>query len=236
MPSSRDVALASAPGGGGVDSLVAAVVRGAGTEALGGDAREGSPLPSALAPTRLVALANSLLSREAPKPRSSIIEEVAAPASAGLGPLPVRTASIPDFAGGAPDLERLRRGAHELLETLLGALVPKASTEDRVPLVRAAASVQAGQRASATLRIASDDGSAIEVMPYCSNFVSDSGFEIPSLRVTVSPRMATIPPKGELTFAIEVSVPEQAPAGVYSGLIQAAGTKYVKAVLSVEVK
>jgi hypothetical protein len=55
------------------------------------------------------------------------------------------------------------------------------------------------------------------------------------LRVTVSPRRATVPPQGEASFSIKIAVPQQTPSGTYSGLIQAMGSKYVKAVLSVEV-
>jgi hypothetical protein len=47
--------------------------------------------------------------------------------------------------------------------------------------------------------------------------------------------VATIPASGEVTFEIRIAVPQQAPAGAYSGLIQATGSRYVKAVLSVDV-
>jgi uncharacterized membrane protein len=45
----------------------------------------------------------------------------------------------------------------------------------------------------------------------------------------------TIPAHGEATFQIRIAVSQQALPGIYSGLIQAAGSKYVKAVLSLEV-
>jgi hypothetical protein len=51
----------------------------------------------------------------------------------------------------------------------------------------------------------------------------------------VTPRQATIPAKGKADFDIEVAVPQQTPPGYYSGLIQAMGNRYVKAVLMIEV-
>jgi hypothetical protein len=143
------------------------------------------------------------------------------------------------------DSGRLRQQAHELVETLLAILgqtggekvapYGAATYEDRIPLLRCIAPVQAGAEASATMKVANDESTPSDVTLYCTNFVADSGYEIPSLRVTVSPRRATIPAKGEVGFEIKIAVPQQAPAGLYSGLIQAMGCKYVKAVLSVEV-
>jgi len=45
----------------------------------------------------------------------------------------------------------------------------------------------------------------------------------------------TIPAKSEAGFEIKIAVPQQTPVGIYSGLIQAMGCRYIKAVLSVEV-
>jgi len=101
--------------------------------------------------------------------------------------------------------------------------------------MRCDAPVQAGAEASATMKVANDENTPSDVTLYCTNFVADSGHEIPSLRVTVSPRRATIPAKGEAGFEIKIAVPQQTRDGTYSGLVQAMGCKYVKAVLSVEV-
>lgn len=138
--------------------------------------------------------------------------------------------------GSSFDPDRLRRYGHEIIESLVAAISPKAPPlENRVPLFRCAAAVQAGHDGTATLRVANDETSPSAVTLYCTNFVADSGCDIPSLRVTCSPRSVTIPAKGEATFEIKIAVPQQAPAGIYSGLIQAMGAQYVKAVLSVEV-
>jgi hypothetical protein len=49
------------------------------------------------------------------------------------------------------------------------------------------------------------------------------------------PRTATVAAKSEAVFEIKIAVPQQARPGVYSGLIQAMGARYAKAVLSVDV-
>jgi hypothetical protein len=150
---------------------------------------------------------------------------------------PVTGAAVP-FA--MPDRDRLRRQAHEFIEALLvtfsQATGEKAAPyEDQVPLIQCVAPVRAGNEAMATMRVANDEATPSEVALYCTNFVADSGYEIPSLRVTVLPRRVTIPPRGQADFEIKIAVSQQTPAGIYSGLIQAMGSKYVKAVLSVEV-
>jgi hypothetical protein len=162
---------------------------------------------------------------------------------------PVTAAAVP-LPGSTKD--PLRRQAHELVEALLstfgsgmGPSVAATSVgtkarippvESQVPLLRCAAPVQSGHEAYATIRIANEEGTPSDVSLYCSNFVTDSGYEIPSLRVTVSPRRVTIAPNGEASFEIKIAVSPQTPAGIYSGLIQAMGSKYVKAVLCVEVR
>jgi hypothetical protein len=138
------------------------------------------------------------------------------------------------------DLDRIRRQAHEFIETLLITFNDATGekglpAEDQVPLIQCDAPVPAGSAARATLRVANEEATASNVTLYCTNFVADSGYEIPALRVSVSPRVATVPPGGDVLFEISIAVLQQTPAGIYSGLVQAMGSKYVKAVLSVEV-
>ena len=146
----------------------------------------------------------------------------------GLGPTP-----------GALDKDGLRKQAQEFFETLLLAVNdgPRAKSvpaDDRVPLLHCEAPVQAGTEARAVLTVSNEETTPSDATLYCTSFVADSGHEIPALRVTFSPRRLTIPAGGEATFQIRIVVPHQAAAGLYSGLIQAMGTRYVKAVLSRE--
>jgi hypothetical protein len=138
------------------------------------------------------------------------------------------------------DKDRLRKQAHEFIETLLITFSDATGerglpAEDKVPLVQCEAPVPAGSQARAMVTVGNEEAAAFDVSLYCTNLVADSGAEIPSLCTNISPRRATIPPGGETTFRIGIAVPQQTPAGTYSSLIQATGTKYVKAVLSLEV-
>jgi hypothetical protein len=105
-----------------------------------------------------------------------------------------------------------------------------------MPLLWCAAPATAGGEGTVTLRVTNEDVDPIEVTLYSSNFVSDSGSEIPSMRVTVSPRTAVVAPQAAVAFVVKIAVPQQAQAGVYSGLVQAMGARYVKAVVCLEVK
>jgi hypothetical protein len=150
---------------------------------------------------------------------------------------PVTHAAVP--LGGF-DPGTLQRQAHEFIETLMAAFAgatysESPPAENRVPHIQCLAPAKAGNDAHATFTIANEEPSPSEVTLYSTNFVAHSGYDIPSLRVSASPRTVTIPRAGRATFEIKIAVPQQTPAGTYSGLIQAMGTKYVKAVLSVEV-
>jgi hypothetical protein len=150
---------------------------------------------------------------------------------------PITGAAIPL---GPIDRDRVRRQAHEFIEALLVTFSQAtgeraAPYEDQVPLIRCVAPVHAGEDAVATMQVANDEGTPSEVALYCTNFVADSGYELPSLRASFSPRRAVVAANGQASFEIKVAVPPQAPAGLYSGLVQVTGSKYVKAVLSLEV-
>jgi hypothetical protein len=144
------------------------------------------------------------------------------------------------FLTAGSDGDRLRRQAHEFIESLLatfsgGRREKGGAADDQVPLLRSPAPVQAGQAARVGFGVANEEDTPSEVTLYCTDFISDSGHEIPALRITVLPRRATIPAKSDAEFEIEVAVPQQTPPGSYSGLIQAMGNRYVKAVLMIEV-
>jgi hypothetical protein len=159
------------------------------------------------------------------------------PAGLAQHKCPMTGATAPAFP---LDRDRLRRQAHEFIETLLITFNEATGekglpAEDKVPLLFCAAPVQAGNEARAMLTVVNDETTPSDVTLYSTNFVADSGYEIPALRVNASPRRVSIPAKGQASFEIRIQVPQQAPTGIYSGLIQAMGTKFVKAVLSVQV-
>jgi hypothetical protein len=150
---------------------------------------------------------------------------------------PVTRAALPTFP---VQRDELRRRAHELIETLLITFNEATGekglpTESQVPLVSCVAPVQPGDAGRVTLSVANEETTPTEVTLYSTNFVADQGYEIPSLRVTILPRVIRIPAGGKVEFEVTIAVPRQTPKGYYSGLVQAMGSKYFKAVLSMEV-
>ena len=136
--------------------------------------------------------------------------------------------------------DAVRDRAHELIDALLQTLREDTSEkparyENMVPLIHASAPVQAGQRARIGMQVTNEEATPIDVSLYCTDFVTDGGYTIPSLSVTVSPRQVTIGPRARAEFEVSVAVSAQTPAGEYSGLVQAMGSRYVKAVLAFEV-
>lgn len=137
------------------------------------------------------------------------------------------------------DIDRLRRQAHQVIETFLELYSPRApaaSALNHVPVLRAPAPVKAGAEACIAMRIANEELESTQVALYSTNLVSDCGYEIPALRIAFSPRTLLIPPNGEATFEVRVAVPSQAPRGLYSGLVQASGLNGAKTVICVEVQ
>jgi hypothetical protein len=152
---------------------------------------------------------------------------------------PVTQASVP--SGGVFDRDLLRRQAHQFIETALITFNEATGekglpAEDQVPLLRPVAPVQSGETARVQLSVANEENTPAEVTLYCTNFATDRGYEIPSLRVTTSPRQLLIPARSTGNFEISIAIPQQAPAGNYAGLIQAMGNTYFKAVLCIEVR
>jgi hypothetical protein len=132
-------------------------------------------------------------------------------------------------------LGRVRLESRDAMDTVVGALSPNGPRDQQFPLVRCLGPVRAGQEGRAAIRVANDEETPSRLTLYCTNLAGDSGYDIASLRIVCSPRIATIRAKSEALFSVVIAVPEQTPPGNYCGLIQATGALYVKAVLSVQV-
>ncbi len=113
---------------------------------------------------------------------------------------------------------------------------PAASAdEEQVRLLRCAGPIYPGASARATLRIANPTQAASDISLYASHFISDSGCEISSLGMSVTPRRFTLFPNAQGSFEIAIAVPEQALRGTYSGLVRAMGSASFRAVVTFEV-
>jgi hypothetical protein len=131
----------------------------------------------------------------------------------------------------AAQIDRLRRSAYDLIETVLGVFSPKVTGGEAVPLLKTAAPARAGTLATVNMRVTNESSDSADVNFYCTNLISDNGYEIPSLRVAFSPHTLSVPPGGEVVATVTLSIPQQAPPGVYTGLVQVSGMKEVRAVV-----
>lgn len=144
---------------------------------------------------------------------------------------------LPAASPPAVDVDGLRRLLHNYAETLISTFNPRVDTgSDRVPVIRGEYPVTAGAEIVVPLRVINEGPTALEVSLYCSNFVSDGGFDISALHVGFAPRACVIAAESAHVFDVTIRVPQQAPPGLYSGLVQAVGTKYFKVVMSIEVR
>jgi hypothetical protein len=144
---------------------------------------------------------------------------------------------LPATSPPAVDVDGLRRLLHNYVETLISTFNPRVDTaSDRVPAIRGEYPITAGAEIVVPLRVINEGPTALEVSLYCSNFVSDGGFDISALHIGFAPRACVIAPESAHVFDVTIRVPQQAPPGLYSGLVQAVGTKYFKVVMSIEVR
>ena len=206
---------------GGLPALSGAVPIGApgGAPSLG-DFRQPTPVLGAAAP--LPGTDDNRLKQQA--------DDLLAGILTGFGQSP----------GGVPDLGGLRKQAQDFFETLLLTLnerrgAKSVPVDNRVPLLQCEAPVQAGTEARAVLTVSNEETTSSDVTLVLHKFRRRLRTRPLGAQSDLLPRKVTIPAGSEATFQIRIAVPLQIATGVYSGLIQAMGSRYVKAVLSLEV-
>jgi hypothetical protein len=144
---------------------------------------------------------------------------------------------LPAASPSGIDVDGLRRLLHNYVETLISTFNPRVDTaSDRVPVIRGGHPITAGAEIVVPLRVINEGPTSLEVSLYCSNLVSDGGFDISALHIGFAPRACVIAAESAQVFDVTIRVPQQAPPASYSGLVQAVGTKYFKVVMSIEVR
>lgn len=92
-----------------------------------------------------------------------------------------------------------------------------------VPLVATNQAVNAGQTANITVKLVNDRDAPANLILYSTDFVSDTGSQIPALQVTFSPRTLVLAGHEHGHAQMKVSIPAQSAPGRYSALVQAMG-------------
>jgi hypothetical protein len=115
-----------------------------------------------------------------------------------------------------------------------GAAMPEPSTS--VPLVAASPAVKAGDAATVAVKLVNDRVAPADLILYSTDFVSDTGAQIPASQVTFAPRTLALAGRAHGQSQMKISIPAQSAAGIYSALVQAVGLRRPSAVVVLQVE
>ncbi|MEO8181730.1 MAG: hypothetical protein ABI895_23095 [Deltaproteobacteria bacterium] len=169
-------------------------------------------------------------------------------ATNGVGAVTTRPTgfSSPASSGTVLEFGEKYGRVHELLQELLrlltapGGSVP-AGMLAAAPIPATAPVLQsrpakAGETLTVPVPLANDSPNPANLILYSSDFVSDGGFEIPSLHVSFLPRTMTLAAHARNNTDMKIAIPAQSPAGLYSALVQASGLSAPQAVVVLKVE
>ena len=105
-----------------------------------------------------------------------------------------------------------------------------------VPLILSEGSTRAGETAKVEVTVAKDGPGEASVTLYSTDFVSDTGFQIPSACATFSPRSVAVDGREPKKSEMRIAIPAQCGRGAYSALVQATGIGRPCAVVVLQVE
>jgi hypothetical protein len=194
-----------------------------------------------VSPLGIVEKASSVLA-------TSLAVTPAAPVEAlggSLGPL-AGPAALGDLQSRAGELLAAllevvaRSGQLAPLERATGASIPAAASlanvTSTIPVISPSCAAKAGETIKLTLPFANEGAGLASLTPFTTDFISNSGHEIPSFQVTFSPRVLTLGAGAPGMAEMQVAIPAQSGPGKYSALVQATGLDGPRAVVVLEVE
>ncbi len=105
-----------------------------------------------------------------------------------------------------------------------------------VPLILCDGPAKAGETAKVDVTVAKDGPGEGSVTLYSTDFISDTGFQIPSACATFSPRSVSVDGLGSKKSEMRIAIPAQCGRGAYSALVQAMGVARPCAVVVLQVE
>jgi hypothetical protein len=92
-----------------------------------------------------------------------------------------------------------------------------------IPVIELAVPIAAGTEANLALPLVNDGSRSVNAIPYCTDFISNTGHQIPASQVTFRPRSSPLASGARGVTQLSITVPHQVGAGEYSALVQAMG-------------
>jgi hypothetical protein len=114
--------------------------------------------------------------------------------------------------------------------------VAHAATTTTVPLIEASPAVKAGETATVAVKLVNERIAPTDVILYSTDFVSDTGAQIPALQVTFAPRTLALAGRAHGHAQMKIAIPAQSAPGLYSALVQAVGLGRPSAVVVLQVE
>jgi hypothetical protein len=105
-----------------------------------------------------------------------------------------------------------------------------------VPVICSESPTKAGQTARVQVTVGKDVAGQASLTLYSTDFVSDTGFQIPSACATFSPRTITVDGVDSKKSEMRIAIPAQCGRGAYSALVQAMGAGRPCAVVVLQVE
>lgn len=100
-----------------------------------------------------------------------------------------------------------------------------------IPVIEVETSIAAGSEAVVALPIVNDGPTFVDAVPYCTDFISNTGHQIAAQQVTFQPRSLPLATGTRGTTQLRVALPMQVGPGKYSALVQVMGLEGPRAVV-----
>jgi hypothetical protein len=110
------------------------------------------------------------------------------------------------------------------------------TTTTTVPIIEASSAVKAGQTTTVAVRLVNERNAPTDLILYSTDFVSDTGAQIPALQVTFAPRTLALAGRAHGHAQMKIAIPAQSAPGLYSALVQAVGLGRPSAVVVLQVE
>jgi hypothetical protein len=112
---------------------------------------------------------------------------------------------------------------------------PNTRNADAIATVRAPSPVRPGDSGTISMTLRNDESRPVELMPVATDLVGPTGIRISLQRLEFVPAHVRLAPGEQTDVQCRVTVPAEAAAGCYVGLLVVCGLEYLRALMSVEV-